>query len=655
MRTSLSCLPLLASCLGAQSATFAVQALAPLGGVATTDPTHGAVVVFESGRTWEWDGTSFRQQLGALAMTNVTAPVHAATLGGISFADGRLWNGTRWQQVAVPTGWSLGAGAYDAARQRLVRLFGSGSFDVAEWDGLQWLRITPPASPGIGSLTYDPQSRACVLATGNPVSLWTWDGVAWSQLGPIGPPSTATGFAHDPGSGALVVLGTTGSPVTPTCTAFANGAWSALPVPPEFLNAASLAWDGQGLLRVGTAREGIWRLANGAWQRLPFLQPNVRSQLALAGGPNGQGVLQFGGASGNTLFGDTWRWDGAWTRLTPTQGPSARRAAGLAWSPVDQGFLLFGGTDASGPRFDTWLWNGTDWIVQNPTTVPNAALQLVTDPSGGVLGLRPLAAGTTNDQWRWNGADWRQEPSHGAPYASAGVVAAFDPHRNVVAAAADGELWEWNGSTWSQRGFVPANYPTSFVYRPDTQRLLLVAGNGSEWDGTNWTTTTVSSSALNGYQGFATDAGRGRVFAVNSSHQPALLTTTPATASRSGYGCARGAVPGLLAAGRPTIGALGFGLTATTFAPGAPTVLAIGLQAQALHLGAGCVAWLQQPPAVHLLVADAAGRARLPLPIPNDPSLRGVTLRNQAFVVDPTRGLYADLTFSDLLQVVLGD
>lgn len=649
----LVCLPLLVGSTFAQSATFAVQTTPPLGGSAVYDPGRGEVLVFEATRTWTFDGGTFRLQLGASppSTSGRSYPVLAPELGGIGFADGPLWNGARWQQLAVPTGWILGAGAYDAHRRRVVRLFASGTLDVAEWDGGQWLRITPPASPGIGQLTYDAQRGCCVLATGNPVSLWTWNGFEWTQLGPVGPAMTLRSFACDPAGGALVVLGTQGTAVGAT---FANGAWSPLAMPATLVANAALVPDGQGLLRLGTPTEGIWRLANGTWQPLPFDQPAARTGPALAGGPVGQGVLHFGGYSGNTLFGDTWRWDGAWTRYTPAHTPTARRSAGLAWSPVDQGFLLFGGIDASGTQNDTWLWNGTDWVVKNPATVPTAALRLVTDPTGRVLGLRSVATANTNDQWRWDGLDWHLEPSFVAAYAGATVVPAYDPHRNVVAAVVTYELWEWDGAVWTSRGNA-ADVPSAMTYRPDTQRLFAVTYSaGIEWDGAAWT-STVTSAALNGYAAIATDLRAGRVFALNDSHQPALLTSTPANATRSGFGCARGPAPGLLAEGRPRLGAAGFGLAATTFAAGAPTALALGFQSAPQHFGSGCVAWLSQPPAVHLLIADTAGRVRLPLPIPATPALAGVVVLGQAVVLDPARGLFSDLTFSELLQFVLGD
>ncbi|MBL8724646.1 MAG: hypothetical protein JNK49_11400 [Planctomycetes bacterium] len=670
---------LTATALG-QSASFVPLPTVPLGGSVVFDGGRQIAVVFEASarRMWHWDGSEFRLQVGPTPPFGGGAAAYDPVRGEV-ILDGNIWNGANWRSIGVPTGWLLGAMAYDVARQRLVRVFTSGTPDVAEWDGSQWSRIVPPASPGFGgSLVYDPARGACVLAmsgsSGSPLSLWSWDGSQWTLLDAGGPPATWRGFAlaHDPVANRLVVHGPTGNPAVPGTWAFAAGAWTSIPTPSEFLadTPMGLAWDGVGLLRLGTgaAPEGVWRLEGNTWRLLPFAAPGQRTAPALASTPNRPGIVLFGGVtpphSGARLLGDTWVFDRTWMRMQPQNSPPPRRGAGIAWSPANLAFLLFGGADAQNAVLtDTWLWNGTDWLPQIPSTSPDISLQIVTDPAGGVLGLRREIIGSVNDQWQWSGSNWANTPGPSATYNGALVKAGYDPRRNVVVAVINYELWEWNGVVWTLRGPLSPPYltPSSVVYRPDTQRMLMFANPGVEWDGSTW--FTASSGNQQVPEALASDFRRSRLFGFQVTSNSGsgwngvsgVLTATPSSARRSGFGCSLGATPALLGDGSPVCGDAGFGVTATTFAPNAPTLLVLGFQVQGQHLGLGCVAWLPQPPAVHLLLTDANGTARLSLPIPNDLSLRAVTFAGQVAVLDPVRGLFEGLTFSDVLTLTIGD
>jgi hypothetical protein len=374
----------------------------------------------------------------------------------------------------------------------------------------------------------------------------------------------------------------------------------------------------------------------------------------------------FGGrTSSQALLADTWLYDGAWQRRLPAHSPPPRRAAGLAWSTIDQAFVLFGGHGPQGTLLaDTWLWDGTDWTQQSPANSPSGAVQLVADPSGGVLALGRISA-ATNDQWRWQGSDWSLEPGHGASFGGATVLAVHDPSRNVVTAAVGAYHWEWDGTQWTQRGPMPDYDPHSAAYRPDTRGVIFFFTSGLqfEWDGTVWRSLSVPDRPA--ARGLATDYRLGRAWSFQhgltvsgssgENGAPAVLTTTPATAARFGQGCAIGASPGLVADGRPVPGDGAFGIQAATLAPNAPCVLAVGFATQAVHLGSGCVAWLASPAVVSFALADAAGCARLGLPIPADPGLRGVAFAAQLAVVDPPRGPLGGLTLSDALSISLGD
>lgn len=674
----LSALLLLTAGLGCQTPAFVGVPTIPSRGWLVHDPSRGRTLVFENytRRIWEWDGAGFRLHLGVAQPSNTTtvgACVWDPARRSIVSSLGHSWDGANWNWQPTPTG-STGGIAYDEARHRLVCLFGSGSTDVAEWDGLAWTRIRPPASPGVGGgFTYDPLRGACVLASGNPPALWQWDGTQWLLLDANGP--TGVWFwslLFDPGHQRLVALGVTSNLLSAVTYAHDAGGWSAIPTPASFpTREGSACYDGVGILHLASVAEGegLWRLEGNVWRQMPVEFPRVRRDAAVASWPTRPGIVMFGGATGSgsntVVFDDTWVRDGAWAQRQPAHSPAPRHKAGLAWSPNDQAFVLFGGRDAANALLtDTWRWDGSDWLQLSPLQSPNDELQLVTDPTGGVLGLRRLATGASNSQWQWNGTTWANAPSHGAPNTGAVVVAGYDVRRNIVAAAVASELWEWDGAVWT----LPSTGAVSMgaVYRPDTQRMAFpVASSGSfrEWDGASWTTVNLGYHVFTGAPTLVSDFAGGRVLSLwhNQSSTTAwtgvdaVLTATPASAQRFGFGCAIGGSPGLSTDGRPTLGEASFGLAAEVHSPQVPCVLTLGFSSQGMHLGGGCVVWIAQPPAVHFLLADAAGSSRLPLPIPNSASLFGTTILAQLGALDPGRSPIGSLTLTDGLQFTIGD
>jgi hypothetical protein len=240
----------------AQTLSFAPQPTMPLAGRLVFDDARGVVIVLEArtGRMWEWDGRAFRARLGVAhpgASEYVFDPVRREITSS-TYA----WNGANWRQRALPAGWSIGAIAYDEPRRRLVGVFGAGTPGVAEWDGSQWTRITPPASPGLGgALCYDPSRGACVLAIGAPVTLWTWDGSQWNLLDANGPAIGAGStydLEFDAGAARLVVHGFDWPQGVAITSAYDSSGWSAIPTPATFSTGASFAWDGTGMLRLGS-------------------------------------------------------------------------------------------------------------------------------------------------------------------------------------------------------------------------------------------------------------------------------------------------------------------------------------------------------------------------------------------------------------------
>ena len=663
----------------AQSATFATVPGEVLAGLPVHDPQRNVTLVFgRDSRQLEWDGARQRVNLGVAHPGDYEAvydPVHRE----IWTSSGAVWNGVSWRSTTIPN-WGLGWMAYDVARQRLVATSASGlsPSGMAEFDGQQWTLITPSTGPGVvGALAYDPVRGCCVMAAGRPISLWTWDGSTWTLLDGSGPAMTATGvyrLRFDPGTSRLILHGGITSQYPPVHGTWAHDAsgWTTIATPTTFTEAAwGFGWDGIGLLRLGGVRalkEGIWRLEAAGWRRLPNDYPEPRrtsAPPAFAASPARPELVLFGGyGDAAQALGDTWTLlDRTWTRQTPLHSPSPRGNAGLAWWPTGQRFVLFGGVDGQNQNnvlFDTWTWDGTDWTQLAPANAPTAPLQLVTDPSGGVLGLRRVSWVATNDQWLWNGTTWVNQPS--LPAASAGMpwTAAHDAHRNRVVTAVGGVLWEWDGVTWTRIGALPnaVSGHVAVAFRPDTQRMLFLGGNATmEWDGTAWTAVTIANDSWS-YLGLAPDFARNRLVSFQHGFSPAThaeLTPTPATAQRFGNGCALGPSPGLLTSGMPVPDTPDFGIEVVTLAAHAPCLVTLGFTSRYQPIGAGCAAWILNPPAMNVLVADVTGHARLAVPIPADLNLRGISLLAQAVVFDPPRSVFGGLTFTDGLRIGIGD
>jgi hypothetical protein len=660
----------------AQTPAFALALPAPQSGKAVFDSRRGVVTVLQQDTMWDWDGAAFRQRLGADQFRGwgTGAAVYDPNLGEIHQVVNygiATWNGVAWRTTPHPTTWSLGSVAFDVARRRLVSL-STGSTDVVEWDGASWWRISPTTSQGFGgTLVYDPTRGRCLRVADDPLQVWSWDGGTWTLVDNNGP----TGFngaltAFDPLGNRLLLHG---SGPTVATWAYDGAAWSSIATPATFTTGAfTFVFDGIGMLRCSPT-DGFWRLEGNLWRQLPIHLPTPRTGPSLA---SAQYSLMFGGSQAySARFGDTWTFDGAWHRQTPAQSPSPRERAGLAYSSTDQHFVLFGGKDAQQQVLgDTWTWDGTNWTLRTPALSPSARTgpAMAGDPAGGVMLLAGALANGQSiaDHWRWQNGIWQQVGA--APSTGASSAVCLDRVRNVTVAVIGSNTYLWNGVVWTQGPALPLYASlgggSPLAWRPETQMILLhfYVYSGfltAEWDGVQWNTLATGNGSQGAEAQLVTDLQSQRVWNLNhplpgsssTAGALAVFTGNPAAAQRFGYGCAFGGVPGIVADGRPRLGDAAFGLDVATLRPHAPTLLALGFTSQAQNLGSGCVAWIAQPPAMHLFVADAVGHARLPLALPPLSSLLGVQLLAQAAVVDPPRSPLGSFVFSDGLRITLGE
>lgn len=103
------------------------------------------------------------------------------------------------------------------------------------------------------------------------------------------------------------------------------------------------------------------------------------------------------------------------------------------------------------------------------------------------------------------------------------------------------------------------------------------------------------------------------------------------------------------------LGNPGFALECATVTPSQPVFFVVGLGAQAQPVGSGCTLLVGQPVATLFWPGTAMAQARLPMPIPNDPGLRGIQLVAQAAVLDVLRSPIGSVTTTAALRVSVGD
>jgi hypothetical protein len=172
-----------------------------------------------------------------------------------------------------------------------------------------------------------------------------------------------------------------------------------------------------------------------------------------------QSVVMFGGYSNatNTVFGDTWTWNGrtkSWTQQNPLSSPSPRRAP-IAYDGARGQVVLFGGDDPSvGTIFpDTWTWNGTTWKQQSPVVSPSqrglaslaydASLAKVLLFGGFIPGFCP------NDTWAWDGSGWSAVSTVRAPVGRFAFGMASNPATNGVVLFGGFGCGYTLGDTWA--------------------------------------------------------------------------------------------------------------------------------------------------------------------------------------------------------------
>jgi hypothetical protein len=285
--------------------------------------------------------------------------------------------------VAVPApAYSVGS-AYDTARNRLVMFGGfNGRYvgDTWEWDGTSWTRssATGPSARNSPAMVYDAARRQVVLfggdtrATGALGDTWTFDGTTWRQLQVAGPPPRSTHqMVYDSRRQRVVVFGgAAGSAILGDTWEWDGTRWvQAATDGPSARTLYGLAYDskrgrvvmfgGTGVLASGapSSRE-TWEWDGTRWTLADTTGPSARDHIAMGYDAARGAVIMHGGGLGAVDPGETWAYDGRWTRLTG-EGPR-RRYARLEFDARAQEMLLYGGFDRQ-PSNELWRLHAASW------------------------------------------------------------------------------------------------------------------------------------------------------------------------------------------------------------------------------------------------------------------------------------------------------
>jgi len=605
----------------------------PHGTATSPSPRSGHALGFDAGRsqvvlfggvdpvdvaladTWQYDGTNW------LLVVTPTAPParsnhslvhHAANgrmllfggsnLNGVDLGDTWTFDGANWSTVATglaPPPRSRHALVYAANRNRTV-LFGGGapaaSNDTWEFDGANWQQVTTAASPPPrvdAAIAFDAVRSLCVLFGGRGSTIqssavsdgWEYDGLDWRPCFP----QTGGALAFDSRRGRMVLANTETWELDPAGWHLVAPATNR-PVPSAMVFEAArgrCVTFGYGIVAASPAE--TWTFDGSQWTQIAVpVSPAPRTGTAMVYDANRERVVLFGGAnaSGTTLHGDTWEFDGAtWAQVVTAAAPSARWGHAMAYD-TRRGRTVLCGDSAPQMQNDTWEYDGSNWFAF---------------PSGWV----PVA--------RWG---------HGL---------AFDIARGSVvllggfgANGSTRDIWTWDGSAWVSFGYSPHNrgvYGHAMAY--DAGRLRMVVAHGG------W------------FQPSSFNIG-------NYDSVWELPPPPTATWTRHGLGCAGSAgVPVLDRVGSvvPALGtsfpmqitslpaqpgaaylALGFGITQWN---GAALPLRLGL----IGLPA-CQLWIAPEPGLGPLLLHNGASLTWQLVLPATPALAGVQLAAQALVFD---------------------
>jgi hypothetical protein len=236
---------------------------------------------------------------------------------------------------------------------------------------------------------------------------------------------------------------------------------------------------------------------------------------------------------------------------------------------------------------------------------------------------------SSSETWEWNGVDWTLRTPVGNPGVRVAHAMAYDKTRQRVEVARGAtslfnstaltDAWEYDGVRWTPvpGGGPGASIDLAMAYDEHRRQLLLFGGTGSA----------------------------GEVWFLGNA--------TPARLDSTGAGCGGSGGAPVLAGSLPCVGNRGTSLELIAAAPLAPALFGFSGSSASVPLGGGCTLLLGPLGATTFVLTSATGNARLGVPVPEDPALRGITLFAQGVVLDASGP--SGLAFTGGLRLVVGD
>lgn len=306
--------------------------------------------------------------------------------------------------------------------------------------------ITPEARSA-PNLVYHNQLRRVLMLDGfikeplmEQTKIWAWNGKKWELLSDNGPLARMFGgVSYDSKRNRVVLYG--------------GRSW---PTEKMIITSDTWEWDEKQWKLISDSVAGL-----GSRHHITMMYDEFESMTWLAGG------VKLSDDRETWIWPhDIWGWNGrSWTRIRDG-GPKGRIST-MSYDSKRHETIIFGGSPAEGePETlynDTWIWNGQTWRKHTGTNPPARNGHAMTYDSERRVIL--LFGGWSNngrvklgDMWQWDGKDWSEIKLMGKKPSGRGIAGmAYDPHRKVaVLFGGDGEngklkdTWEWDGVKWSE-------------------------------------------------------------------------------------------------------------------------------------------------------------------------------------------------------------
>lgn len=251
-----------------------------------------------------------------------------------------------------------------------------------------------------------------------------------------------------------------------------------------------------------------WIDDGSGWKQIfPATSPRARFGHRMIWDPNsnaGAGaILLFGGrSSGAEIPAETWIWKGddenpTWQKLFPGVQPRALRLFDMVYDAARDEVVLFGGASGSSVYQETWTWSGAAWTQETPVNKPpilwghqmayDAARSLVV-----LFGGKKGGGSLENTTYTWNGSNWTTVVPANSPGHRTGHFMEYDSDSSRVIVYGGSwnnqttkydDTWSWDGVDWSQLDLTrrpPARYFGDVAYNTDTDKIVIFGGEIAE-------------------------------------------------------------------------------------------------------------------------------------------------------------------------------